>query len=1080
MYTCHIEEMDQPDAKNKLQTPEEKVAENHTVTCHENDIDVFKSLVCDQDVSKQSDRTMESYLIKGAKNVSDLNTLSNPVCPGGSNSEAHQVDKKAVNPSQTVVDSCMSKNALSRSSSLEKITASKHHSLALTPKMSLTPSRQLLTAPRFNSLCSTQPPANLLGKENTTRSKAPNLTPARDLPLPLSAVTSTCAFPQSANVRNISPMDLLIDLTKPKPNLARTAQTRPIKYIVTTQHSDGGLRSFTPRTGVLSNLSTSRATVSPVNVVKTVRTPIPLAPKPLPYTPVTFLDQYHSLTSSYKRLAPKQMTTLEPRGTLHSKLTTTRTVTTAPLIFHSTEVVTHRDPSKAVPIRRTTMASAVCTQATYVAPATRPLVTTKAVQPLSKATLKPSSKQAPSKIVKLYPNPCQDANKPNQTTSKIVQLNTDPAQLAANFLRLRAKAVQASSNSVYPKSTYSNTAPETISTPSQSFCKHATSSVTTPHTPLPRSTPHTPLPRSTPHTPLPRYTPRTPLPSSTPHSSGSGSSTLVSTIPRASHKAMNSDTSPRAVSEARATVAGMKGDSDEMAVLVGSPEQIAKLLSENPGMIELLGSKSTDYLGKLLSSHSKRETCVRQLTETKLDVKQNGCEIIKRPCITSIGLNKSPTKHVIDITQENNRYPNLSEARKPQVTPTSCPSPTLANVSSILNLSGLPSLTTTLAPMLSPSRVQSTETNFPSTSKYSGKTNKIDLSNCRSAVRKLDRSCLNISSDVQKPRQRSGGICKSGQASLKSPSLDTHRTARSAAGHNTSCVQKPVEGSGGLCKPGQTAMKSPTLDAPQMEHTTAGRRMSYVQNPLQGKSNQAVIKSPTLDNKSPTRPKSRPQYIFHNRRFLHASLDTPSLEKKANRVAPLSSPTKLMGHVEGHLNNLRLPTSDSTQGVEYFQKLRASKVQGKQDKILSNGENNSLAKKDIVESRVKRTYTKRKYTKRKGLDKDITQNKRKRADVRDEVTMKRKGDDSYLGSVKKTRINEDDIVLPDFARVKQSEMRTKRLEKVNQELNVMFIITSEEGLEVKARSCEGRHVVFLILTFPIVVFTVIVYISPAN
>ena len=160
----------------------------------------------------------------------------------------------------------------------------------------------------------------------------------------------------------------------------------------------------------------------------------------------------------------------------------------------------------------------------------------------------------------------------------------------------------------------------------------------------------------------------------------------------------------------------------------------------------------------------------------------------------------------------------------------------------------------------------------------------------------------------------------------------------------------------------------------------------------------------------------------------------------------------MMAHIEDQSKNLKPVLSKCQLGVECSQKPDATKQSGKEDKTLNDRETVSIAKKDIVKSCVKRTYTKRKYTKRKELDKNISC-KTKKKDA--QVSGKRKSDENDLRMVKRTKIHEDDIVLPDFARIKQSDLRSKRLEKINQELNVTFIITSEEGLEVKARTCEG-------------------------
>ena len=367
-------------------------------------------------------------------------------------------------------------------------------------------------------------------------------------------------------------------------------------------------------------------------------------------------------------------------------------------------------------------------------------------------------------------------------------------------------------------------------------------------------------------------------------------------------------------------------------------------------MIQLLGSKSTDYLGKLLSSHSKKESCAKKLCETGKSVSggHTNCESKKEALSKPLGLSshtidltKAPSKHdVIDLTKDES--PKKSERIPP-----------------------------------------------PSTLASTLKVNKIDFTKCRNAVRRLDRSCLmnTVGGKRPLPDEQCKGAVSSGitavQASVKPHSLNVHPSA----------------------------------------HT-------------------------------PTNVKSNPEYIFHNRRFLHASLDTPSLEKKANRVSPLSSPAKIMAHLETQSNNLKPVVTESQQGMEYYQKLMAARQKGKEDKTesaLNSGETSVVLKKDIVKRRGRKPG-KTNNSKKKETEKR-TEGKSKKNDV--QVGTKRKTDEVCLRPQKKTKIDVDDILLPDFARVKQSDLRCKRLEKFNQELSVMFIITSDEGLEVRARTCEG-------------------------
>ena len=1013
IYTCHIEEIDKPEVKNKLPAQNNKPAENHTVTCHENDTDIFKSagLGGNVDRSKQSDKPVISPGDGNAQNNSNLkeNSSEGVSCPLVTNVGAKkQVQRTVILPSQrtpnTPQDNLPSTKKPLSVLNLENPNFSRTGT-ANTPLITVSKNNKFSSQSVPNTTVSCSTPQHNPGAPHVTsnthpqagmRAAAPNLlrkslpgtpfttksnitktTPARNVPPLHPTLSGSRAFPRASNVRNISPMDLLIDLTKPKPNSVKTTlgnQIQSFKFLMTSKQSIVGpsqVKASTiislkrPRTSYSSATMSSRA-----NAVRNIRsTPIPLAPKPVPYVPIE-----HNSGANYKRLAPKPSPVLEQK-TSHPPQTSTMKTTTTPLIFHSTEFVSQGGSSNSVKVKtrpfpstqfsgssqltnRPTNIALGYPQGIPPASSTHPVVpvTTKVVQ-LSKTPTQLKFKEIPSKVVKLNASPNLAVSKPNQTASKIVQLNTDPAQLAANFLRLRAKTAQGGLK---------------------------TTSLTSSTSPVFSTSKHVPV------------------------SSFASTSPQTSTTPKVSQTSLSNVTPTKTASQTLNSVAAVKGcnDSDGMAVVVGSPEQITKLLSENPNMIQLLGSKSTDYLGQLLTSHSKNESCVRRLDQT---LQQNKFESIKqarkRPA-PLIDLTKSPSKHVTDLTKVANTSSISSAARNLQSTPislatTSKPSSlpstiTQTSLPSTLNQSSLPSTSTqsvqpsTLVPSsvtstLSQSNRPSTltQSNLVSTPTSSIKMSKIDLTKGRNAVRKLDRTCLNTTVGPKRPIQGAETVS--------------------------------------LGKPTQSGIKSPTLNV----HPTAH---------------------------SPTNATSNPQYIFQNRRFLHASLDTPSLEKKANRVSPLSSPTKIMAHIEDQSKILQPVLSASQQDMEYFEKSDATKQQEKEGKILNDGKTASIAKKDIVKSRGKRTYTKRKYTKRKELDKNISC-KTKKKDT--QVSGKRKGDENDLRTAKRTKIDEDDIVLPDFARIKQSDLRSKRLEKVNQELNVTFIITSEEGLEVKARTCEG-------------------------
>ncbi|XP_028401347.1 histone-lysine N-methyltransferase 2A-like [Dendronephthya gigantea] len=991
MYTCHIEEIDRQEVKHKPVTQNERDVENHTVTCHENDINILKS-----DVSKQPTQAVGLPGNGSAREVENLIDLkrrtSSVLCPRVGNLSSEKHVQRTVIPSPTRTPSSSHVNVSSNARVETSVGVSDCNVSKPVPAHTSSPRNVNLSS---NTLTVVKIPTSIVTNTAVPRASIPRPyfgvhTTTPNLPSTKKTNTSgveaagssstphvnvlSGSFPRSSNVRNISPMDLLIDLSKPNLNSGKTSlsnQTQSVKFAFPPNQSPISSSLAKVRSGSTPRTSHPQSTNQlRVHAVKTMRTtPVPLAPKTSQYTPITFIEQSPKSVSNYKRLAPKpitglelpkttyaprqttmklpktiyplqhrtikplktacppqqttmeppatrapQQTTVKPPATRAPPQTTMKPTTSSPLVFHSTEFVS-QGASKDVQMKTRTIISPPCpTQAT-----------SKAIhvsqQPLQEtpSTSTPALAVTTTKVVKLNSNTSQTTSKP-----RMIKLNTDPAQLAANFLRLRAKTTQGGLKTVstqnnsllYKTSSLVSSVCMSVPTTTQVLSQHTSKSVS----------PFTPV-------------------------------SLNTTV-----SSMQNITPTKASSQPLSSVATVKGsnDSDGMAVVVGSPEQITKLLSENPNMIQLLGSKSTDYLGKLLTSHSKTESCVRQLCETRSSsVQQNKYESIKalkRPAPHVIDLTKAESKHnVIDLTKNENRCQESPGARNQQPPLTRTLPSTGAGTSLPVNSSSLPRTSTSVT------------------------TNKIDLTKCRNAVRKLDRSCLN---------NTIGGKGQSQGAQAVS-----------------------------LGKP-----------------TNFGR-----------------ISTPNVDptTLNPTNVTSNQQYKFHNKQFSQASLDTASLEKEANRVSPLSSPAKIMAHLENQSKILKPVVSESRQGVEYNQKLQAEKDEGKN--ALNNKETGSINKEDIVKNCGKRAYTKRKYTKRKSVDKN-TDCKTKKDDV--QVSGKRKNDGSCLKPLKKTKIDEDDILLPDFARVKQSDFRSKRLEKVNQELNVMFIIKSEEGLEVKARTCE--------------------------
>ena len=1070
IYTCTIKEIDQPVMSYKPQTPSNKIAENHTVTCHENEIDIFKSAGLDNHLgpSKQLDKKIIS---PGSSNTQDVLNRSdsqekhvkNDSCPCVNNVETNKKIRRIVTPSRSIPSSPV----VNMPSTKQKLTIvgppnSHVSTIPLSEPANIEQNSSLRTqnvcSPRISSATSQQTPGtlhvNMLGSthsqaslrastpnlQRTLLSRAPNSTKSdvsSSTSVLMKPTMSSSPFPRTSNVRNISPMDLLIDLTKPKPKTTVGYFPQSVKFTANPQQSNVGLGQVKAKAGISSKRSKQsnpHATISSqMNTVRTVRTtPIPLAPKPTPYTPVTFIEHYPNSGPNYKRLIPKSITAMEPKGSTNpSRPITVKTATATPLIFHSTEFVSQGSNSKVVEIKKRIIASSPSCSSSQVhnrpshitqnhsqilTPSPRSVVpVTKKIVQLHQVVPQPKLKESPSNVVKLSTNLSQQEAKPKEVKSKIVQLNADPAQLAANFLRLRAKTTQGGSKTVSLMSSQSNSPHhKTASSISPSFQRVATATPTQ-------------------------------------HSScaSSRTSTSINTSPKVSQKSSSGNvTQTQTTSQTLASVvaASNANDSDGMAVVVGSPEQITKLLSENPNMIELLGSQSTDYLGKLLTSHSNSESRVRQRNETRIgNEQQNSCVGIKdsleRPTVSMIDLTKPTSKHVIDLTKDDKIFVKSTVSSNPKSTSIS------RNLSTTLNSISSSLTSTSVARCLSSAIVQNSLT---STSlSISRNVTSTSSSISRNATSTFSSSSVTPSSSVS----RSPAI------TLSSGSLTSSSVSRSPA--TTLAPSNPLLTPTSSVKinkfdlnKGRNAVRKLDRSCLNISAGAKVQQKQGIEAISLGKPVQSGIKSPTVSVHPTSHTSTTPQYIFHNRRFLHASLDTPSLEKKANRVSPLSSPAKIMANIEDQSKNIEPVVSESRQGMEYCQKLQASTQQRKEDNALNNAETGTISKKDVVKGRGKRTYTKRTYTKRKELDED-SNNQTKKIDTR--ISTKRKNDENSLVKVKRTKIDEDDIVLPDFARVKQSDLRSKRLEKVNQELNVMFVITSEEGLEVTARTCEGMH-----------------------
>lgn len=978
LYSCHIEEIDEQESRSKVQVPLEKVAENHVVTCHENEDDIF-----DGSVSKSNNE------------VSKLNC----VFPAGKSTAVFPHDEqKNVETLQSVtkmsIDDTQSRGRTSIDSNAPKLLKRKHSNEVNDQNKSVDfckPSLVVVTSPAFStslqSKCKTSFsgsfPSSPLSKTVVTSTQRKGVTSvslgkaetkttpcnetvttprAKDT---LTTLVTRAMHPNEVYDRKIQQLtkdlNATVEQTKgviPKTLMKGTSATTSITTVSTTMtrakypvpesktvlsvNSFGANPYMFPRTTSVSPMDflvdltrpktnnarinaakVPKATKSRTSNVKIVRTkPIPLAPKP------TFVSLR---CSPYRQLAPKPIRHLHSSIIHNSTQNSARTTTANSFIFHSTTFVSQGNSvrptySQIKHIKTTAVSTATFVQNSYSpSPITSARVVT--LHPpanVVQSNIQLTSLNSRSIVSDALPSTLSSSMVPlksTHSTSNIVKLNTDPSKLAANFLRLRANAVLSSAKPSSLLSIKTNsTQYETPNSVSNHLLEHAS---------------------------------------------------LQHNISAHLSKEVSAENAVVGLTKEAATSSAIRTDkTDGMAVVVGSPDQIKKLLSENPNMIQLLGSKSTEYLGKLLTSEIKEETKTQQQNAV-INVDQIGLlsqtkEIVKPP--------------VIDLTNKQ----STSIVEKPR-SESYLSHFTSNNHTSLFSKKSLDSIKDTAASTIRNSVL-------PTTAKSTISVSKLNIEKCRNAVRKLDRRFLNSSIDTTVEDYCTGAVGQeeSVQSTLKSPT------------HQTKC--------------------------------------SSLNNLLNVNKNDNVL----------------------NKRFLHANLGNYSTERKIASLSPLSSPAKLMAHIEDQTKSLKpfmtnlkqadnhqLPRSDNHQGVDTAEKKTSTKSNSK-----------------IC---IKRTNTKRKYKKRKVIDEisegngdndmlnnalgEIGECSGSKKSITKESLIK--GSDGK--QTKKAKIDENDIVLPDFARVKQSDLRSRRLEKVKQELNVVFTITSEEGLEVKAKSCEGNN-----------------------
>ena len=426
-------------------------------------------------------------------------------------------------------------------------------------------------------------------------------------------------------------------------------------------------------------------------------------------------------------------------------------------------------------------------------------------------------------------------------------------------------------------------------------------------------------------------------------------------------------------------------DSGNLAVVVGSPEQITKLLSENPSMIQLLGSKSTAYLGELLSSSTSTKLQDSQVKEPEKSIKslasQNKC-MNAFPNIRNI--NSGMPRSLLGTKRNQPKIEQTSSRAEPAVI-------------DLTKEDNQNSESTSL-------RESIHRSNFPLTTVN----NATNIPNSRKIVRKLDRRCLN------EHRENTTGSNEHVKSGKKVDVINLDDTI----------VSKPQSFLGA----------SPALPlSPKGLHAQVNSKMNH-------------------------------QYIFSNRRFMHASLDKPCLEKKANKVSPLSSPAKMIANVESQSINLKPLMASSLD--ENSANSKKSGEPKRKDGVTSEiprtsdeqtmEQSDPVLKKENFKACNEKVSSSVKESRRKHLDKINANDKKCRGETTKKKNhLKRKSDCDSERPLKKAKIDGDRIVLPDFERTRQPDNKNKRLENVDMESSILFTITSDEGFEVKARTCEG-------------------------
>lgn len=415
-------------------------------------------------------------------------------------------------------------------------------------------------------------------------------------------------------------------------------------------------------------------------------------------------------------------------------------------------------------------------------------------------------------------------------------------------------------------------------------------------------------------------------------------------------------------------------DAGNLAVVVGSPEQITKLLTENPKMVQLLGDKSSAYLGQLLSSRSPLKQPDSQVVKESKDAKTLA---MQNKCVNP------------NFCNMNSGKPRLLPAVKPTVSKIEGTSDSKGAPAIVVDLTKDGSDESAKAMKLTDNMQRSSLT-LPS------KTNNAEVAKVRTIVRKLDRGCLN----------------------------------------NTFAPPK-------LGK----------------DHVPSGKMIDFIdlsdsfarkqQLALQATTPSPSIASPCI--RAQLTAKVSPQYIFNNRRFMHASLDIPVLEKKANKVSPLCSPAKIIQNVESQSQRLKPLMESSLKGNYNVSKMSEERAEEDKDPI---------SKKEISKPCSKTNDSSVKVSKRKTLDKLKIKKTTAKKD-----RVKRKIDSEEIKPTKKRKIGEDDVALPDFKCTRQPDSKNKRLEKVNEESSVIFTITNEEGFKIEARTCEGMCIYYLFIWF---------------